>query len=89
MSAASFSSKFSPVFLSILSPQGKTPNIFNAMYNTNTENMIFSFFWGTLWAYFAPIEARGTEKQAISKKLMMLTYPIEYGNVDTPHPETT
>ena len=58
------------------------------MYNTNIENMIFNFFWGTLWAYFAPTEANGTEKHAINKKLIMLTYPIEYGKVLTPQPET-
>ena len=50
--------------------------------------MIFNFFWGTLCAILAPTEAIGTEKHAIKIKLIMLTYPIEYGNVLTPQPET-
>ena len=37
----------------------------------------------------APRDAIGTEKQDIDKKLIMLTYPIEYGNVLTPQPDTT
>lgn len=57
------------------------------MYNTNMENMIFNFFCGTLWANLAPNDAIGTEKQAIRMKFIMLTYPIEYGNVETPQPE--
>ena len=59
------------------------------MYKTKIENIIFNFFWGSLCANLAPIDANGTEKQAMNKKLMMLTYPMEYGNVLTPQPVTT
>ena len=69
------------------SPQGKIPNIFNAIYTTKTENTIFNLFWGTLCAILAPKDAKGTEKQAIKIKLIILTYPIEYGNVLTPQPD--
>lgn len=34
------------------------------------------------------MDAKGTEKQEIIKKFIMLTYPIEYGNVLTPQPVT-
>lgn len=36
---------------------------------------------------FAPSCANGTENEDIRMKLIMLTYPNEYGNVLTPHPE--
>ena len=36
---------------------------------------------------FSPSCANGTENEDIRMKLIMLTYPNEYGNVLTPHPE--